>query len=119
MAKASIVVRTMLLSGCCQVNDAPEFWACVRSRSDLGSFALYFSFITRAQILRAALNFAISSKKSIPQFQKNDSRAAKSSTLNPASIPRSTYANPSANVKASSWTALDPASRMWYPLMLM
>src|SRR5437867_12021185 len=109
----------MLLSGCCQVNDAPEFWACVRSSSDLGSFALYFSFITRAHILRAALNFAISSKKSIPQFQKNDSRAPKSSTLQPAPIPRATHANRAANVQASSWTALHPASRLSYPLMLV
>ena len=27
------------------------------------------------------------------------------------------YANPSARVKASSWAAVEPASRMWYPLI--
>src|SRR5881628_852990 len=98
----------MLLSGCCQVNDAPEFWACVRSRSDLGSFALYFSFMTRAQILLAALNFAISSKKSMPQFQEKYHRARKTSTPQPAPIPRTTYADPVTQIEANSLEALDP-----------
>src|ERR1700745_1838174 len=80
VANASIVVRTILFKGCCQVSEAPEFWACVLNNNDLGCFALYFSLIPRAQILLAARNFAISSKKSIPQFQKNDKRGAKSST---------------------------------------
>src|SRR3972149_4702684 len=90
VAKASIVVRTILFNGCCQVSDAPEFWACVLRRSDLGSLALYLSLITRAHIRRAARNLAISYKKSIPQFQKKERRGAKSSTSKPASIPRST-----------------------------
>src|SRR5438445_11957726 len=68
VAKASIVVRMILFSGCCQISDAPEFWECVRSSNERGSFASYLSFITRAHILRAAQNFATSSKKSIPQF---------------------------------------------------
>src|SRR5437660_8180343 len=102
-----MVVLTILLRGCCHVRDAPEFWACVLNKSDLGSLTLYLSLNTRAQIRRAARNFATSSKKSIPQLKKKERRGAKSSTFNPASMPRSTYANPSANVKASSWTALD------------
>src|SRR5213594_817904 len=113
VANASMVVRTILLSGCCQVSDAPEFWAWVLNNNERGSFAPYFSLNTLAHIRLAALNLATSSKKSIPQFQKNESRGAKSSTFNPASTPRSTYANPSASVNASSWRALDPASLIW------
>src|SRR2546426_12542125 len=108
-----MVVRTMLLRGCCHVRDAPEFCACVLNNNDLGSLTLYLSFNTRAQIRRAARNLATSSKKSIPQLKKNERRGAKTSTFNPASIPRSTYANPSAHVNASSWAAQDPASRIW------
>src|SRR5207245_4700544 len=101
-----MVVRTMLLRGCCHVRDAPEFCACVLNNNDLESLTLYLSFNTRAQIRRAARNFATSSKKSIPQLKKKERRGAKSSTFKPASSPRSTYANPSASVNASSLTAL-------------
>src|SRR5438309_6699977 len=97
-----MVVRTILLRGCCHVSDAPEFWACHLSNIDLESLTLYLSFNTRAQIRRAARNFETSSKKSIPQLKKKDRRGAKSSTFNPASSPRSTYAKPSASVKANS-----------------
>ena len=48
-------------------------------------------------------------------MKKNESRGAKSSTSSPRSIAASTYANPSASVNASSCTAFEPASRMWYP----
>ena len=65
------------------------------------------------QIRRAARNLAISSKKSLCELKKNDSRGAKSSTRSPRSIAASTYAIPSAIVNASSWTAVEPASRMW------
>ena len=47
-------------------------------------FALYFSRNTLAQILRAALNFAISSKKSKCELKKKESLGAKSSTSKPA-----------------------------------
>ena len=65
------------------------------------------------QIRRAARNFAISSKKSLWLLKKNDSRGAKSSTRRPRASAASTYAIPSAMVNASSWTAVEPASRMW------
>ena len=68
----------------------------------LGSFAPYFSLMTVAQILLAALNFAISSKKSIVELKKKLSLGANSSTWSPASFPSSTYPKPSARVKASS-----------------
>ena len=64
---------------------------------------------------RAARNLAISSKKSLWELKKNDSRGANSSTGRPASIPYCTYSTPSRSVKASSWSAVEPASRMWYP----
>ncbi len=69
-----------------------------------------------AHILRAARNFAISSKKFIWQAKKNETRGAKRSTSSPASIAACTYAIPSASVNATSCTAVAPASRMWYPL---
>jgi hypothetical protein len=50
-------------------------------------------------------------------LKKNDRRGAKSSTANPAATAASTYANPFASVNASSCAAVDPASRMWYPLI--
>ncbi len=68
-----------------------------------------------AQMRRAALNFAISSKKSMWELKKYESLGANVSTSMPAAIPASTYANPSASVNASSCRAVEPASRMWYP----
>ena len=61
---------------------------------------------------RAARNLQISSKKSMCELKKNESRGANESTSIPAFIAASTYANPSASVKASSCTAVEPASRM-------
>ena len=73
--------------------------------------------MTRDQIRRAARNLAISSKKSMWLSKKKESRGAKSSTSRPRSKQASTYAKPSASVKASSCAAVEPASRMWYPLI--
>ncbi len=67
----------------------------------------------RCQIRRDARNFAISSKKSECELKKNDRRGAKSSIRRPRASAASTYAMPSAMVNASSWTAVEPASRMW------
>ena len=64
---------------------------------------------------RAARYLAISSKKSMCALKKKDSRGANSSTASPAAVPASTCANPFASVNASSWAAVLPASRMWYP----
>ena len=74
------------------------------------------SRITRAQMRRAARYFAISSKKSEWALKKNEIRGANSSTSSPASMPACTYSMPSRSVNASSCAAVDPASRMWYPL---
>ena len=46
-------------------------------------------------------------------LKKNDNLGAKSSTFKPACIAEFTYAIPSANVNATSWTAFDPASLIW------
>ena len=62
---------------------------------------------------RAARNLAISSKKSLCELKKKERRGANSSTGRPASIPYCTYSTPSRSVKASSWSAVEPASRMW------
>ncbi len=64
---------------------------------------------------RAARNLAISSKKSLCELKKKESRGANSSTGRPASMPYFTYSTPSRSVNASSWRAVEPASRMWYP----
>ena len=47
---------------------------------------------------------------------QNDIRGTKRSTSSPASTPHWTYSTASRSVKASSCTAVAPASRMWYPL---
>ena len=57
--------------------------------------------------------FATSSKKSLWQLKKNESLGAKSSMAMPVSMADSTYAKALASVKANSWTAVEPASRMW------
>ena len=48
-------------------------------------------------------------------LKKNDRREAKSSIARPRSSAASTYSRALARVKATSWTAVEPASRMWYP----
>ena len=71
------------------------------------------SFISRAQIRRAARNLAISSKKSLCTSKKKLRCGAKSFTSRPAATPHFTYSRPSRSVNASSCTAVEPASRMW------
>ncbi len=105
----------MLTSGCCAVSVEPPVWAWKRSAWLRGSSAPKRSRMMCAQRRRAARNLAISWNTSLCALKKNDSRAAKSSTCSPAAIAASTYAMPFASVNASSWTAVEPASRMWYP----
>jgi hypothetical protein len=61
---------------------------------------------------RAARSLPISSKKSMWQLKKKLIRGAKLSTSRPASTPHCTYSIPSRSVKASSCSAVAPASRM-------
>src|SRR5579862_9852613 len=107
----------MLLSGCCSVSEHPAVCTCVFMYHDFSDFAPYRSFIIRAQIRRAARSLQTSSKNSLWELKKKLSRGAKSSTLRPRSMQASTYSIPSRSVKANSWIAVDPASRMWYPLI--
>ena len=102
----------MLISGCCAVNDTPAVWVWNRNCIERSTFAPYRSRIQRAQIRRAARYFAISSKKSMCALKKNDNRGANASTGRPDCNANSTYANPFANVNASSSAAVEPASRM-------
>ena len=62
---------------------------------------------------RAARNFATSSNRSLCAAKKNDSLGANVSIASPAASARDTYSIVFAKVKASSCTAVDPASRMW------
>jgi len=50
-------------------------------------------------------------------LKKKLSRGANESTSMPASTHHCTYSMPSRRVKANSWAAVEPASRMWYPEM--
>ena len=61
----------------------------------------------------AARYLAISSKKSMWALKKNDRRGANSSTARPRILGELHEAKPLASVKASSWSAVEPASRMW------
>ena len=112
-ASAWTVVRTTFSSGCCAVHEQPAVCVWKRSQRERSRFAPNSSRITRSQTRRAARNFAISSKKSLWELKKNESRGANSSTSSPRAVASATYVRPSASVNASSWTAVDPASRMW------
>ena len=110
-ASASIVVRMTLLYGSCSVSDTPDVWQWVRSIFDFSFFAPKPSMI-RCQSRRAARSFATSMKKFMPMPKKKLSRGAKASTSSPLAIAARTYSMPSARVKASSCTAVAPASCM-------
>ena len=84
-----------------------------RSIRDFGFFAPNCSRMTRAQIRRAARNFATSSSRDVRETKKNASRGAKSSTSCPAAMAAFTYSMPSARVKAISCAGVAPASAMW------
>src|SRR5512141_2942162 len=114
-ASAWSVVRITLLYGCCAVSEQPAVCVWKRHIQERGSFAPKRSFIVFDQIRRAARNLAISSKKSLCELKKKERRGANSSTGRPASIPYFTYSTPSRSVKARSWSAVEPASRMLYP----
>ncbi|CAB5011294.1 unannotated protein [freshwater metagenome] len=70
-----------------------------------------------AHTRRAALNFAISGMKSMLLDRKVKRVGATESMLMPRRTHSSRYARAFANVKAISWIAFDPDSRMWYPLI--
>ena len=107
-----MVVRTTLLYGSCSVSDTPEVWQWVRSISDWGFFGSN-SLITRCHSTRAARSLATSMKKFMPMAKKNERRPANSSTSRPLARAARTYSRPSAMVKASSCSAVAPASCMW------
>ncbi len=114
-ARACSATRTTLTSGCWAVSVDPAVWVWKRIRQERGSLAPKRSRMISAQSERAARNLAISSKKFECALKKNEIRGAKESTARPRAIAASTYAIPLARVKATSWTAVEPASRMWYP----
>ena len=79
----------------------------------MGFLAPNSSRMTRAQIRRAARNFATSSSRVVRATKKNDSRGAKSSTSSPAACAARTYSLALARVKAISCAGVAPASAMW------
>ncbi len=109
---ASTAVRTTLLYGSCSVSDTPEVWQWVRSMSDWGLRGSNWA-MTRCHSRRAARSLAISMKKFMPMAKKKLSRPANSSTSRPWASAARTYSRPSAMVKASSCSAVAPASCMW------
>ena len=112
-ASACTATRTRLTSGCCAVSCTPAVWVWKRSIADFGFCAPKRSVMIRAQIRRAARNLATSSSSVVRETKKNDSRGATSSTASPAARAASTYAIPSARVKATSCAGVAPASAMW------
>ncbi len=112
-AIAWTVTRTMLTSGCCAVSCTPAVCVWNRSVQDLGFVAPNSSRIRRAQIRRAARNFATSSNRLVLETKKKASRGAKSSTRSPASMAARTYSTPLARVNAISCAGVAPASAMW------
>ena len=64
-ANISTEVLTTLFIDCWAVSDEPAVKAKIRSFSEAASLGSYFSWISLAQVLRAARNFAISGRNSI------------------------------------------------------
>ena len=91
----------------------PEVWQWVRSISERGFEGEKCFSSSSAHSSRAARSLATSMKKFMPMPKKNESRGAKASTSSPPRIAARTYSMPSARVKASSCTAVAPASCMW------
>ncbi len=118
-AKAWRVTLTTLPSGCWAVSVTPDVWTWNRSVLEEVFLALNLSFMSFIQILLAALNLASSSKKSLWDAKKNESWDAKSSISMFLDNAAFTYSMALANVNANSWMAVEPASLMWYPLMLI
>src|SRR5256885_16510332 len=105
----------MLLTGCWAVNVEPPVCAWKRKACAFGFVTPKRSFMMRAHSRRAARNFATSWKKWLCALKKKERRSPNSSGESPAAIAASQYAIPLASVNASSCTAVEPASRMWYP----
>ena len=70
-------------SGCCSVSETPLVCAWKRISHERGCFAPNRSRIARAQMRRAARNFATSSKRSLWQLKKKLMRGANSSMSSP------------------------------------
>ena len=68
--------------------------------------------MTLAQILRAARNFAISSRMVVRETKKKANRGANSSMSKPAATAARAYSMPFASVKATSCAGVAPASPM-------
>ena len=90
----------------------PPVWAWKRSACAFGLVAAKRSPMMRAHIRRAARNFATSWSTSLCALKKNERRSPNESG-EPAATAASQYAMPFARVNASSWAAVEPASRMW------
>src|SRR5258708_1069120 len=105
----------MLFIGCCAVSETPAVCVWKRNLCERSLFAPKRSVMVRYQMLRAARNLPISSKKSLCELKKKLSRGAKSSMFKPRRTAHSAYSIPSYRVKPSSCNAGEAASGMWYP----
>src|SRR5579875_3073554 len=111
-ASAGREVRTTLLYGGWAVSEQPAVCAWKRKAQERGFLAPKRSRMTEYHRRRAARYLAISSKKSLWALKKNERRGAKESISRPRRRQSSTYSMPSRRVKANSWMAVEPASRM-------
>ena len=111
--------RTRLFSGCWAVSETPAVCVWKRRRRASGSSILNSSRSNRDHIRRAARNLAISSKKSELALKKNDICRAMVSGSSSRCWAWSRYSTALESVKAISWGAVAPFSRMWYPLTEM
>src|ERR1700691_919597 len=112
-AIASSVVRTTFSSGCWAVRLEPAVCVWNLICFDRAWRAPNVSWTIVAHSRRAARNFAISSRKFRSDEKKNESRGRNSSRSRPRFWTARTYAIALARVKATSWAAVAPASRMW------
>ena len=111
--KLSNVVLAILLSICWAVSVDPPVWTWNLQICDFTFVILKWFFIIFAHKTLAALNFAISSKKSRWALKKNDTFSVSLSISKSSSFAFSRYVIALAKVKANSSTAVLPASLMW------
>ena len=111
-AIASIVVRMTLLYGSCSVSDTPEVWQWVRSIFDCSVLRAEPVHDPVPEHARGAQLRHLHEEVHADAEEEAEPRREGVDVEPLGAAPRATYSMPSARVKASSCTAVAPASCM-------
>ncbi len=114
-AIACTVTRAMLFRGCWRVRSTPEVWPWNLKRQERGSFAPSCSRAMRAQMRRAARNFATSSKKLMEMSKKKVKRGRKASGSMPRAMQSCAFCTAVLSVNAMASAGVAPACCMCCP----